>query len=196
MALGTYFFHLLLTVKNDTENFWPSLSVLHPIYHRKRYGQALGRVQGVGFVNELLARLTGLPVQDETQTNRTLDSSPATFPFDRSIYADFSHDNQMIAIFSAIGLFVQAAPLNPFFPDPNRTWIVARMVPFAGRMVVEKLECKMDEYVRILVNDKVESLLFCGASSDGLCLLDDFLKSQSYARSNGRGDFDKCGFVS
>ena len=70
-----------------------------------RYGNPLGRVQGVGYVNELLARLTQTPVRDHTQTNRTLDGAPATFPLNRTLYADFSHDNQMAAIYAALGLF-------------------------------------------------------------------------------------------
>ena len=94
--------------------FFSVLSLLTTIYTCvNRYGQALGPVQGVGYVNELLARLTGLPVQDNTQTNRTLDSSPTTFPLNRTFYADFSHDNEMIAIYAALGLFKQSFPLNP-----------------------------------------------------------------------------------
>ena len=76
------------------------------------YGQELGPVQGVGYVNELIARLTDSPVHDSTQTNRTLDSNATTFPLNRTFYADFSHDNEMIAIYSAIGLFRPPQPLK------------------------------------------------------------------------------------
>ncbi|KAG6840186.1 hypothetical protein C0991_008350 [Blastosporella zonata] len=38
-------------------------------YYHTGYGQALGPVQGVGYINELIARLTGKPVNDNTQTN-------------------------------------------------------------------------------------------------------------------------------
>ena len=163
-------------------------------YYGTGYGQELGPVQGVGYINELLARLTGQPVQDETQTNRTLDASPETFPLNRTIYADFSHDNQMIAIFSAMGLFPQAQPLNPTKPDKNRTWLASRLVPFSSRMVVEKLACKGkdEEYIRILVNDVLQPLRSCGATKNGLCRLSDFVQSQGYARNNGNGDFEKC----
>lgn len=157
-----------------------------------RYGQKLGPVQGVGYTNELIARLTGKPVKDETQTNRTLDSSPVTFPLDRTLYADFSHDNQMVAIYSAIGLFKQEKPLPTTSSDPNRTWRVSRLVPFAGRMVTEKLRCGKGDFVRIFVDDALQPLDFCAADSSGLCSVDDFVKSQSYARHNGKGDFQKC----
>ena len=64
----------------------------------KYYGFAsydhLGPTQGVGFANELIARLTRQPVKDHTSVNDTLDSDPTTFPLggDWRIYADFSHD--------------------------------------------------------------------------------------------------------
>ncbi|KAF9556503.1 phytase, partial [Agrocybe pediades] len=173
------------------------------------YGQPLGPVQGVGYINELLARLTEMPVRDNTQTNRTLDSSPLTFPLDRSIYADLSHDNQMIAIFSAMGLFNQSSPLDPSFPNPKRTWVTSRLTPFSARMVTERLLCQRDgtgsggpsrimrngnvqTFVRILVNDALQPLKFCGGDMDSLCTLEAFVESQKYAREDGQGDFEKC----
>lgn len=149
-------------------------------------------MQGVGYVNELIARLTGQPVQDETQTNRTLDTSPVTFPLNRTMYADFSHDNQMVAIYSAIGLFRQQEPLSTTNPNPKRTWRVSRMTPFAGRMVTEKLKCGGGDFVRILVDDALQPLEFCGAGPSGMCNLQAFVASQRYARNNGEGDFQKC----
>ncbi|KDR84436.1 hypothetical protein GALMADRAFT_54583 [Galerina marginata CBS 339.88] len=164
------------------------------------YGQALGPVQGVGYINELIARLTETPVRDNTQTNRTLDASPITFPLNRTLYADFSHDNQMIAIYAAMGLFKQAAPLDPTKPDPKRTWIASHLTPFSARMVTERLSCthtqgkhsKPQTFVRILVNDALQPLEFCGADRDGLCTLSAFVDSQAYARNDGEGDFEKC----
>ena len=170
------------------------------IHHR--YGNPLGPVQGVGYVNELLSRLTSTPVQDSTQVNHTLDSSPITFPLNRTVYADFTHDNEMIPIYATIGLFKQPAPLNPEAPDEKRTWRASQLVPFAARMVVEKLKCKTkrrfghgeEEFVRIFVNDVLQPLEFCSDHSRGigLCTLSTFVESQSYARNNGEGDFERC----
>lgn len=160
-------------------------------YYGTGYGQALGPVQGVGYLNELIARLTGKPVEDETQTNRTLDASEETFPLNRTLYADFSHDNQMIAIYAAMGLFAQSSPLDPSSPDSTRSWRADRLVPFSARMVTEKLVCEEEEYVRVLVGDEVQPLEFCG-DGNGLCALDAFVESQAYARHNGEGDFEKC----
>ncbi|KAF8653453.1 hypothetical protein AX16_003928 [Volvariella volvacea WC 439] len=188
-------------------------------YYGTGYGQPLGPVQGVGYINELIARLTNSPVRDNTQTNSTLDSDPATFPLNRTFYADFSHDNQMIAIYSAMGLFMQKRAIDPVRPKEGRSWRVGWLVPFSAQMVTERLECVVDEvegaehhpdhhhrrrrhrdddkgetrtYVRILVNDAVQPLEFCGGNEDGLCELDRFVESQAYARNDGDGDFEKC----
>ncbi|KAF9077976.1 phytase [Rhodocollybia butyracea] len=175
-------------------------------YYGTGYGQTLGPVEGVGYINELLARLTSTPVNDTTQTNTTLNASPATFPLNRTIYADFSHDNQLIAIFSAMGLFRQKTPLDPerYDADPSRTWITSQLTPFGGRMVVERMLCASaktqtqtltdgTQYVRVLVNNAVQPLEFCtGVTADGLCALDKFVESQGYATGGGGGDWEKC----
>jgi hypothetical protein len=132
----------------------------------------------------------------------------------------------MIAIYSAIGLFPQPVPLNPTpeqnIPDPKRTWKVSEMVPFSGRMVVERLTCRTSgitlsssdrvssvkekeergempmrksQFVRILVNDKVMPLSFCNDGGEGICSLRRFVKSQAYARHDGEGDWEQCKYT-
>ncbi|KAF5376193.1 hypothetical protein D9757_009309 [Collybiopsis confluens] len=111
-------------------------------YYGTGYGQPLGPVEGVGYINELIARLTSTPVNDSTQTNSTLDSSPLTFPLNRTIYADFSHDNQLIAIFSAMGLFKQTRALNPTNPNsggPSRSWVTSRSCRFQDELSLNDL---------------------------------------------------------
>lgn len=71
-------------------------------YYNRGYGNPLGCVQGVGYVNEVLARLTSQPVQDTTQTNTTLDTNDETFPLEKGIYADFTHDNTSARFFPSI----------------------------------------------------------------------------------------------
>ena len=108
----------------------------------------------------------------------------------------------MIAIYAALGLFKQSVPLDPTKSDPGRTWITSHLTPFSGRMVTERLSCVISEgrssqtdvkaYVRILVDDALQPLEFCGANEDGICHLDAFVESQTYARNDGGGDFEKC----
>lgn len=155
-------------------------------------GNRLGPTQGVGFVNELVARLTGEPVRDSTSSNRTLDGDPATFPLGRGLYADFSHDNTMVSIYAALGLYDVAGGL----PTGERTgpgeaggFSASWTVPFAGRMVVEKMRCgggEGEELVRVLVNDRVVVPGGCRADEMGRCGLAEFVEGLGFAREGGR----------
>lgn len=169
-------------------------------YYEYGNGNAMGPTQGVGYVNELVSRLTRKPVDDHTTTNRTLDANPDTFPLDRALYADFSHDNTMVSIFSAMGLYNSTSKLPKHHIVPAiraHGYSSAWVVPFAARMYVEKLECgatneeKGEEYVRVLINDRVMEMETCGGDEYGRCKLEDFVESLSFARQGGH--WNKCG---
>jgi len=161
-------------------------------------GNPLGATQGVGYVNELIARLTGKPVDDDTSTNSTLDGSAETFPLDRKLYADFSHDNTMSSIYAALGLYNETGvmPVNHRLPPmETRGFSAAWTVPFAARMSVEKMRCgaasdEEEELVWVLVNDRVVPLTHCAADKLGRCSLGDFVEGLSFARSGGL--WDQC----
>ncbi|KAF2642057.1 acid phosphatase [Massarina eburnea CBS 473.64] len=179
-----------------TEDEWHQYDYYETLgkYYGHGNGNPLGPTQGVGYVNELIARLTEQPVNDHTNTNSTLDSDPATFPLDRKAYADFSHDNDMSSIFSALGLYNTTEPLSNSTvqgTDETNGFSASWTVPFAARMYVEKLACGGEEdFVRIIVNDRVIPLEFCGGDEDGKCTLSKFVESQSFAR--GGGHWDQC----
>jgi hypothetical protein len=169
-------------------------------------GNPLGPTQGVGFVNELIARLTRQPVRDHTSTNSTPDGSPETFPLGRTLYADFSHDNDMTAIYGAMGLYGATPPLDKTrrqTPEQTKGYTASWTVPFGARMYVEKMKCydvprveaeeeeeegQQEELVRVLVNDRVVPLLNCGTDDRGRCKLSDFVRGLEFARSGGHWD--------
>jgi hypothetical protein len=185
------FCHLFSETEWQQYDYYRSLEK----YYHYMNGNPLGPTQGVGYVNELLARLTETPVEDETSTNRTLDSDPKTFPLDRKVYADFSHDNDMSGIFAAIGLYNKTKPLsNVTLQSTKEThgYSAAWTVPFAARAYFEKMKCEdePDEYIRIIINDRVMPLEFCGGDEYGRCRLEKFVESQSFARHGGH--WDQC----
>ncbi|KAI0912519.1 histidine phosphatase superfamily [Ustulina deusta] len=156
-------------------------------------GSPLGPTQGVGFVNELIARLTGQPVADATSTNTTLDSSRKTFPLDSVLYADFSHDNDMSGMFGALGLYNTTEPLSnttKASPRASKGYGASWAVPFAARMYVEKMQCSgiEEEFVRVLVNDRVIPLQNCDVDALGRCTLSKYVDSLSFARQGGHWD--------
>ena len=70
------------------------------------------------------------------------------------------------------------------------------MVPFAGRLVTERLTCerkgKTGFFVRMIVNDALQDLSLCGAGKDGLCAVSDFVQSQTFATGDGEDLFERC----
>ena len=153
-------------------------------------GNPLGPTQGVGFVNELVARLTGKPVVDHTSVNRTLDVNPNTFPLGRSLYADFGHDNDMTAVFSALGLYNSTPPLSTtrtMTLEEMKNYSAAWTVPFAARAYFEKLQCEgeEEEMVRVLVNGRVLPMETCGGDTLGRCTLGAFVDSLGFAKAGG-----------
>ena len=63
----------------------------------RRYSSAFGspvaRVQGIGYIQELVARLTHTPIETHnSSTNATLNDSPITFPLGQSLYVDATHE--------------------------------------------------------------------------------------------------------
>ncbi|GAA5913197.1 hypothetical protein JCM5296_005229 [Sporobolomyces johnsonii] len=184
-----------------TEDEWERSKYYYDLgkYYANAYGNSLGPVQGVGYVNELLTRLTGNRAyveRDETQVNHTLDNNPTTFPLNRTLYADFTHDTQMSSILSAIGL--KSGPSLPASgPPAGQTWLTNQIVPFAGRLTTERMKCGNVEYLRFFLNDQLQVPTFCAGAdaATGLCSLRNFVASQRYARNSGDGDYLKCGYT-
>ena len=57
------------------------------------FGSPVARVQGIGWIQELVARLTHTPIAvHNTSTNSTLDDISITFPLDHSLYVDATHE--------------------------------------------------------------------------------------------------------
>lgn len=177
-----------------TEEEWHSYNYYQTLdkFYGHGDGNPLGPTQGVGFVNELLARMADSAVNDHTSSNHTLDSNPATFPLGRKLYADFSHDNDMTGVFSALGLYNNTMQLsNDTVTEANSAgaqgFSAAWTVPFAARGYFEKMTCegKSEELVRVVINDRVVPLVGCEADDRGMCTLSKFVKSQGFAIAGG-----------
>lgn len=185
------FCHLFTPPEFEQYSYFETLNK----YYGYGYGNPLGPTQGVGWTNELIARLTGEPVDDHTSSNRTLDGNETTFPLGAKIYADFSHDNDMTSIFFAMGLYADTPALsNTSMMGLTETggYSAAVTVPFAARMYVERMSCGDEKYwgkndmVRVLVNDRVVVPPRCWSDEYGMCTVLDFVKSLGWAARGGR----------
>jgi hypothetical protein len=177
-----------------TETEWKAYDYYQSLgkYYGYSWGNPLGATQGVGFTNELIARLTNTLVHDHTSTNHTLDDSTSTFPVGNQtvLYADFSHDNDLTGIFSAMGLYNETSPLLNTTVQSVRDlkgYSASWTVPFAARAYFEKMSCvgASEEFVRIIVNDRVLPLKTCGGDKLGRCTLSAFVESLSFAMEGG-----------
>ena len=62
-------------------------------WYDSAFGAPLSRALGIGYVQELVARLTHTPIATHnSSTNATLDDNSVTFPLDQSLYVDATHE--------------------------------------------------------------------------------------------------------
>lgn len=175
---------------------WQSYDYYNTLGKFYEYGKGnpLGPTQGVGFVNEVIARMTKSPVKDHTSVNNTLDSDAATFPLDAALYADFSHDNTITSILFAFGLYNDTSNLptdQVQSASKSHGYSSSWTVPFSSRAYIEMMQCDGDNsaseqpLVRILVNDRVVPLRRCDVDALGRCKRDDWIRGLEFARSGG-----------
>jgi hypothetical protein len=149
-----------------TPDDWKEFDYYMDLFLHYSYGSGhpLGPSQGVGWTNELIARLTGAKVVDETSVNHAWDEDAKLFGPGHKIYADFSSDSMLTAIMHAMGLF-EHHPLDPakITARPKGSWSSSHATPFASRMYVERMTCTGTadagkQFVRVVVNGEVKTL--------------------------------------
>jgi len=160
-----------------------------------------GRAVGIGWVQELLARLQHHTIDKPTaQVNYTLDSDPATFPVDQTLNFDFSHDTNIMSILTAFG-FTQFSQLLPTTHIIPHDLVVSHLEPFAARLDIEVISAPQPisptrkagenpytigeptQYIHFVLNQRTlplgKSFAACGDRTDGWCKLSTFLEVQA-----------------
>ncbi|KAG2159736.1 histidine phosphatase superfamily [Suillus bovinus] len=147
-------------------------------------GNPTAAAQGLGWVQELVSRLTHTPINVwNSSTNGTLDSNNITFPLDQPIYVDVTHDTVISSIVTTLN-FTSLAASGPLPTDHiplHRSYIASQIVPFASQLVAQVLSCPASEgptHIRFLLNDGVVPLTGirgCTEDSNGLCALPGFI---------------------
>ena len=62
-------------------------------WYENAFGSPVARVQGVGYVQELISRLTHTPIEiHNSSTNATLHADDTTWPLDDVFYVDATHE--------------------------------------------------------------------------------------------------------
>ncbi|KAJ7863958.1 phosphoglycerate mutase-like protein [Mycena olivaceomarginata] len=149
--------------------------------------------QGIGWVQELVSRLTQTRITEFASTvNGSIVGNNVTFPLSQPIFVDATHDTIISAITVAMNFttLVATGPLPATHIPPNRSYIVNQIAPFAANLVGQVLTCPSSSkstsitstaptHIRWLLNDAVVPLTGiagCTNSKDGLCAFDTFVK--------------------
>ena len=129
-----------------------------------RYGSAFGspvaRVQGIGYIQELVARLTHTPIATHnSSTNATLNDNPITFPLGQSLYVDATHEVVVLnsrdfflvavscylfgyyLVITALNLtsFAESGPLPYTHIPHDRSFRSAELAPFATNIQFQRV---------------------------------------------------------
>lgn len=139
--LGSSDFCYLFT-EEEWQGFEAALDIEY--YYDYAYGNPTGRAQGIGYLQELIARIEGqLITTSNSSVNSTLDDNDRDFPLGQKFYADFSHDDIIISALTAMSLdYLKDPPsLTQYPPDPNRHFYLSHLTPFAARLVTEVIGC-------------------------------------------------------
>lgn len=113
-------------------------------YYLYAFGNPTGRAQGIGYVQELLARFAGKSISSsDSSVNSTLDGSSDTFPLNQKVYADFSHDDIIISVLTALSMdYFLAPPPVKVFPAPkDRHFWLGHLTPFGANLITEVIGC-------------------------------------------------------
>ncbi|CUA67235.1 3-phytase A [Rhizoctonia solani] len=182
VALGYSEFCGLFT-KEEWEGFDYFFDLL--FWYNDAYGSPIGQALGLGWVSELVARLTHTPIEvHNTTTNATMHDS-IRFPLNQSIYVDSTHETVFLNIMTALNLTNFASdgqlPLTHILRD--RKFKSSKIASYAVNMQVQLLSCAShpEPQIRLIINDGVTPLATvrgCPQDKDGMCPLDTFVNAQ------------------
>lgn len=167
-------------------------------YGDSSFGSPAGRAVGIGYQQEVVARLKNHTLgYSGSQINVTLDSNETTFPLNQSLYLDFSHDTNIISILTAFGLTQFEQSLNTSAHPGPHNFTVSHLTPFGARLDIEiirtpkplaadrmsYLDGAETKYVHFILNQRTVplgwSLPECDSSRiDGWCEFNAFLAAQ------------------
>ncbi|KIJ40365.1 hypothetical protein M422DRAFT_173669, partial [Sphaerobolus stellatus SS14] len=163
------------------------------------FGSPVAAAQGIGYVQELVARLTHSRISiSNSTTNSTIDNNPIQMPLDQPIYVDATHDVVIANLLVALNItsLAQGGPLPTDHIPQNQTYFVNKIAPFAANLVGQVLSCPAAanaSHIRFILNDGVVPLTGvkgCKSSQDGLCPLDTFIAAMKERIEEVDFDFD------
>ncbi|KAF9559236.1 phytase [Agrocybe pediades] len=186
-----------------TEEEWKDFDYSQDLqyWYGSAFGSPIARAQGVGYLQELVARLTHTPIAvHNSSTNSTLDDNEITFPLHQSLYVDATHEVVVTNVITALNLtsFARKGPLPYTYRPKERSFRAAELAPFATNVQFQILECAShpEPQIRVIVNDGVAPLTGikgCHHQKDGMCPLPTFIAAQKQTIAETDWAYDCCG---
>ncbi|KAF8839264.1 phosphoglycerate mutase-like protein [Paxillus ammoniavirescens] len=193
VALGYSKFCELFT-EDEWEGFNYALDL--SFWYDSSFGSPVARVQGLGYLQELISRLTHTPVATHnSSTNATLHADDRTWPVTDVMYVDATHEVVVLNVLTALNLSTLAATgaLPADHIPSNRSFRAADLAPFATNVQFQLLSCPAlvttpedqsntdPSHIRIIINDgpvPLTGIRTCPPSLSGLCPLSSFIEAQ------------------
>ncbi|TFK56976.1 phosphoglycerate mutase-like protein [Heliocybe sulcata] len=153
---------------------------------------------GLGWVGEMVSRLTQTPITGAfAEVNTTLMNN-ITFPLNQPIYVDATHDTIISAILATMNFtsLASGGPLPADHIPANRSWITTQISPFASNLVGQVLSCPASDvstHIRWILNDGVlplTGLNGCPEDKNGLCPLATYISVMKERIAEIDYDFD------
>ncbi|KAG1871757.1 histidine phosphatase superfamily [Suillus subalutaceus] len=121
-----------------TEKEWEGFDYSHDLnfWYNVAWGSPVGRAEGIGYVQELVSRLTQTPIETHnSSTNATLHNT-VTFPFGHSLYVDATHKTVVLSVLTALNLssFAAMRPLPSDHIPEYRMFRTRELAPFANNV--------------------------------------------------------------
>lgn len=133
------------------------MTYFHPRYD-SGFGYPLARALGIGYIQEMVARLTHTPIErHNSSTNSTLDDNPITFPLDHNLYVDATHEvivlnsefesshthlylATSVVVITALNLssFAANGPLPTDHIPKHRSFRVSELAPFSTNVQFQR----------------------------------------------------------
>ena len=110
-------------------------------YYGYSFGQPAGRALGLGYLQELLARLNNEYITESSSSvNSTLDSSATTFPLNETFYLDMTYGSTIVSFLTTISLdyFRESLATTSI---TTRNFKLGKIAPFSGHLITEKIGC-------------------------------------------------------
>ncbi|KAJ6032817.1 uncharacterized protein N7446_008890 [Penicillium canescens] len=134
-----------------TEQEWRDFEYFADLqfYGNYGFGSPSGRAQGIGYVQELAARLQSkLIMSSDSSINYTYDDNTKTFPLNQPMYMDMSHDDIIVSVLTALGLdYFKYSPHGmptSVSHAPRRNFNMNQLTPFGARLFSEVWTCPKD----------------------------------------------------